>query len=396
MSSPRSRSVYVLGFSSFILIGAVQAMYGPSLPGFAERFFGDLEASAAAARVGLAVTLQFLGIMGGTLIGGALLSRLGGRTVVQGAMGLLALGMIGMGLSGQWWTLLAASLLGGIGYGGLSVGFNLMYSAFGERAAAALNLLNATFGIGSVLGPLLVGTLAVRSVGLPFLVLGGVAAVLVFALARLRLEAAPRQAAGPAAAVNLRWVAGFALLFFVYVGCETGPGNWESWHLSALWTPQGEAASAEVRARAAFLTSLYWMAITVGRFLAAPLSLRLPPHRLVLGSALFGCVGLALTHLSGIAPLGYVVAGLCFAPIFPTSLAWFGRVLPEGGRWGSVVIACGSMGGVVFPPLIGTLVRAEGPLVIPTVLTALALLLCLVVAALSWAGGRRTLPSSVA
>jgi len=72
------------------------------------------------------------------------------------------------------------------------------------------------------------------------------------------------RGAAPLALVNL---GAFVLLYIFYVSVEVGVTSWETEYLNPHF---GASAAA--------YTSLYWLAITVGRVLAAPLSARLRSH----------------------------------------------------------------------------------------------------------------------
>lgn len=71
----------------------------------------------------------------------------------------------------------------GTAYGALTIGINSLYVVgFGARSPAMVNMLNAVFGIGAILGPLLIA-LNTADVRFPFLVLTATAMLLVpFAL----------------------------------------------------------------------------------------------------------------------------------------------------------------------------------------------------------------------
>jgi len=70
---------------------------------------------------------------------------------------------------------LAAALLAGLGFGGIGYGLIQLFAVgFGRRSTALLNILNAHFGAGAILGPMLIG--AVGSAHYPEVFLGFAAA----------------------------------------------------------------------------------------------------------------------------------------------------------------------------------------------------------------------------
>ena len=89
--------------------------------------------------------------------------------------------------------------------------------------------------------------------------------------------------------------------------------------------------------------------------------------------------GAVLTLWPGLAPIGYVIMGLSFAPVFPTTLVWIQQVLP--GRSETMIpvtMAAANLGPVVTAPLIGLGVTRAGSDFVPVALLTLVLLLVLV------------------
>ncbi|MBI3961556.1 MAG: MFS transporter [Deinococcus sp.] len=96
-AQPRAhRFLYSLGLTSFLLIGALQAMYGPAFPYFQTRY------QVPASQLGLMVSFHFLSAMVGTILAGASLHRLGYRRLLVAAAVLLATGSGGMAVSPAW------------------------------------------------------------------------------------------------------------------------------------------------------------------------------------------------------------------------------------------------------------------------------------------------------
>ncbi|MFF3320004.1 MFS transporter [Streptomyces sp. NPDC003035] len=156
---------------------------------------------------------------------------------------------------------------------------------------------------------------------------------------------------------------GFLVLYVLNVGVEAGVGGWEPTHLEAVGCTAAVAASA---------TSVYWLMMTVGRFLVVPLALRYSPERIltVCGAGMTGCLLLAL--VPGAAPVAYAGVGLFIAPVFPTGLPWLHRVLPGARRAGAWVIAASMAGGVAAPPLLGLGIEVSGIASVPVLLTVLS------------------------
>lgn len=361
------RTVLVLGFLAFVLAGGMHALYGPSFPLFRARYGVGID------EVSAVVSAHFLGAFVTIALSGVLLRRFGYRPVLLAGSALLAAGLALVAVAPAWWVVLTGATVAGFGFGLVDVGFNLLAArAFAPRAAPALNFLNATFGIGAVLAPLLVAAMAPR-LGVPFLAFAGLSVVVLVATLRLPTPPAERD---DGRTMPLVWsqVAGFVLLYFLYVAVEVGVTSWETEHLTPAF---GAAAAARY-------TALYWGAITVGRLLATPISARLRPRHMVVAAASAATLFLALAHLTSAAPVAYVLVGFALAPIFPTGLAWLTEAFPRRAEQiTSVAVAAANLGPVATAPLIGIAVTAVGPSVIPTSLTILAVLLAITVIWLS-------------
>lgn len=358
-----ARRLLLAGCVNFVTIGISQSILGPSL----EAIGGDF--GIPATTVSLAISVLFLGAALAILASSWLVRRFGYRPVLVGALATIALGALLMTVAHNWPLALAAASLVGLGFGMQNVGSNLLIvRSFGVRSGPAVNLLSAMFGIGCILGPLLVGLL-LPEWRLPFLIVAVAAVAAIIPGLRVP-EPAPETTRpsrlNPALIFSLL---GFVSLFLLYVSAEVGAASWEATHLTPWYGAE----------QAAYLTSLFWAALTVGRFLAIPVSARLRPARLVLLSVLLSVPGAVMTLWPGLAPAGYIVMGLAFAPVFPTTLVWIQQVLP--GRSETMIpitMAAANLGPVLTSPLIGLGVTRAGSDFVPVALLALVLLLLLV------------------
>lgn len=354
--SRETRRALFLGFATFVLVGVSNTLYGPSFDRFSARYGVGVEV------VGLLVSAQFGGALVAMVLSSWSLKRFGyRRQLVAGGL-LTVAGALLVTQAPSWPLALSAAAIGGFGTGILVVSVNLMVARVFEAVASpALNLMNAVFGLGAIAGPLLVAVSAPR-LEPPFLVLAVLGLGVVAMAAGVRAPAVRSPARG-AGRVPIAPIVGFALVMFFYVATEVGITSWETEHLSGHFGA----------ARAAAFTSLFWIAITVGRLLAVPLSSRLHPGRMVTFSLAFSVVGLVLAQVPALAPAGYALAGLFLAPVFATNTAWFTQALGERAeRYAPLAFATGNLGPVSTAPLIGMAVGAYGTGAIPTLLAVSA------------------------
>ncbi|WP_420706599.1 MFS transporter [Streptomyces sp. NRRL F-5727] len=280
----------------------------------------------------------------------------------------MAVGAAGFVLAPGWPWALAAAFLGGLGFGGSDYGLNQLFAVgFERRSPAMLNVLNAHFGIGAVLGPAALAALGPDRWAYAFAgcaVLSGALALSTRGVSDA--PGSPDRAGMPKATrrpglLRSPLFLGFVALYALNVGVEAGVGGWEPTHLESLG--YSSAASA---------TSVYWLMLTAGRFLVVRLALRWTPERIltVCGAGMTACLLPAL--LPGAAAVAYAGVGLFIAPVFPTGLPWLHRALPSARSAGAWVIAASMAGGVAAPPLLGLGIERSGVAAVPVLLALLS------------------------
>jgi len=347
------------GFAVFLLVGAVQALYGPVLPSVRASF------GLSTAAGGWTVGAHFLGSVVGVLLSFVLEARLQARTRLTIGLMLAAVGTVTFALIRAWPWALVGVFCSGLGNGILVVAVNALFAAgFGSRSTALLILVNAGFGLGAVLGPLLYGIFSSGNFRPAFLVAGALA-VLCLPLGWVVPETAIHEGEDPASAGRGLPLAlgGFVGLLLLYTALESDTSGWMATHLIFHGYSQGAAAE---------LTAAFWMALTAGRLLSVPISLRLKPLQLIAG-ALTGAIVLALAaRLSTLTAVAYVLIGLLLAPIFPVGFAWMHQTLPRLRGAASMALLGALGGGLIFPVLVGRVIEASTPDVLPLALAAIA------------------------
>lgn len=360
----------------FTLLGASQALYGPAIPQFLERF------AISQGEAGLALSTHFAGALAGVLLVNRWLGHLCNRTLMGGCYGLMAIGCMLFAWAPQWELALLGALLIGLAFGGLDLGLNYLFSiGFGKRSVAMVNLLNAHFGVGAVLGPMLIAIVQPSNYPLVFVCLSIallVPALLIGSLARYSAPdshaSMPQQRSGAGVVII-----GFLLIYILHVAIETGVGAWEPTHLETIGYSAGFAAGA---------TAGFWMALTLGRFIAVWVSLWISPERMVIGCSAGMALCLALATIDSLAVPAYLGTGLFIAPIFASGLAWMEKLMGDVKSLVAYVLAASMIGGVAFPPLLGYLMESRGAIAGPLFMSVLALACVLVAWGLSLQRGR--------
>jgi fucose permease len=149
-----------------------------------------------------------------------------------------------------------------------------------------------------------------------------------------------------------------ALALFCYISLEVSMGTWSKPYMTELF---GGASNPGAVERAGLILSLFGAAMMVGRFLTSAVkNLTAIGIRLIAVLALVAMAAILvmiMTTSSAIATAAVVLAGLVFAPIFPTIVGvTFAKFEPRlyGSIFG-IIFAIGLLGGTFVPQIVGSL-----------------------------------------
>jgi FHS family Na+ dependent glucose MFS transporter 1 len=360
--------------AAFIALGLATAALGPTLPDLANN------TRATLSQISYGFTATALGYLLGSFLGGRLYDRRPGNPLMGTMLLLIALSMALIPLIRELWVLIGLLLLLGMFEGALDVGGNtLLVWLHGEKVGPYMNALHFFFGVGAFLSPVVVARTLAASGGITWAYWTLALLIVPVAVAVLRLPSPSSSAATSAApdappAITARRTSALlvtliAIFFFLYVGSETSFGGWIATYARA--SGLGDAATA------AYLTSVFWGALTLGRLLSIPLAARLRPRTLLLGD-LLGCLLSVLVVIAWPGNptalwIGTFGAGFSMASIFPTMISFAGRHMTTTGKTTAWFFVGGSSGGMLLPWLIGQWFESTGPRV--TVFIVLASLL---------------------
>jgi fucose permease len=350
--------VLLVATGIFFSLGLITAI-GPTLPELARN--NDISLAGA----GAIFTALFVGAIPAQVVTGWLNDRFGPKLVLMVSLLILAGGLLGATLSRSLPLTLACMVFAGLGDGVLVVGSNVIVAQnFSHRRASALNLLNVFYGFGAIAGPAIAGrSILLWGTALPALwALSAVLALLVPTLFGLTIKGeVPSNGEETTAEAKSLYRSPFlwllsALLLF-YVGVEIGTGGWLATYMRRTTELSPDTA--------ALVVSGFYMALTVGRIAGVGLGLKLTSERLLLVSltgAVLGSIGMALSvGNTGLTVAAVLVLGGSFGPVFPTVLAIItARYTVGAGRAASMVIAMGSVGGMLIPLLQGALLEGVG------------------------------------
>lgn len=345
------------GVATFVVMGAGQSLYGPALPAFSRTF------GVSVGEAGVLISAHWVGCF----IGVGIMYLRGAGITPRHAVGLMALGCAGVAVLASWWLTLVGAAVFGLGYGMATAVFNpRVLRAFGSRGPSMLSLLNATFGVGAIVAPLV------------FVALGsdprwsfGLTATLC-ALIWLGSGAAGRQSPVPQGAVRAfrpDWlILGFGVVAIGLEACLIGLG------------PTALIAAGVAEARAAELLSAFFAVFLLSRVALIFIAHLVPAFALFTGAmaltavAAFGAVAVS-------APLFFVIMGAATGLFFPGYYVTASQRMGEDIRVPPTIIAAGLVGGIFSPLAMAPLMAGLGEVGffwviagVTTAMTALALL----------------------
>jgi len=356
----REATITRLAYSCLLMVGINSGWLGPFLPQISRTAHMPIE------RAGLIVSASAAGYFVSVLIAGEIHQQLSAQKILVGAMVLFTAGLAGLAAAPGLAGMLCAGFVIGLANGGIDIGANaLIVELNRERLASALNYLHVLFGVGALLGPLIVSAAFASRVPYWWIFGGGAiaCATIGFRLGvtpahEVRVAPAPGDDSGfiPMLSRPLIWA--ISGVMFLYVGAEVGIGAWLFLYLRTAGALGPMLASSGV--------SLYWLGLVCGRAFGGRLGHRIAlPQFTMLASTLSAAALLVLiaTPTAGVlAATSIFLIGFGYGPVFPNMIATGASSYPaEVGRMTSIVVAAGAVGAIIAPWIMGHAIADVSP-----------------------------------
>lgn len=312
-------------YAAFIGLGLPDSLFGASWPSVYTEF--GLPFSLG----GLVTGISFIGTTVSSLMSARLIKRLGTNKLTASCTFLTAVALLGYSFSGSFLFLCIFAVPLGLGAGSIDTALN-NYVAL-HYSASQMSFLHCFYGVGVTVSPFIM-TLVFRG-GMGWRTGYRIAAFIQFGLAILLIATLPVwkkvhgsetaseedfEALTLREAASIRGVKVMWLLFICSVAIEASAGGWSSTFLVEHRNASNEFAAAAV--------TVYYLGMTLGRFLSGVFARRLHSWQIVkIGMAILG-VALALLLL---VPNNYVTVGALMligignGPMFPN----FNYLAPE-------------------------------------------------------------------
>ncbi len=297
---------------------------------------------------------------------GPLVDKVGYKPVAILGFAVTSASTFLLALAPRYSVALIACVLLGVGAMSLNtVGNTIIPTVLfrGRDPARAGNLGNGFFGLGYVLTPLLIVFMLKTlhlGYGIALIVMGGLSLVFLVLSA---VTTFPRVPTGFQLMKALRILVRPAVLIaalalFCYISLEISMGTWIEKLMHELF---GGSLKVDSATRASLVLSLFGVAMMVGRFLGASVknltSMGAKVITLCSGLALLAIILMIVARGPGLGVVAVILAGLAFAPVFPTVVGvTFAKFDPASyGSIFGIIFAVGLLGGTFVPKIIGNL-----------------------------------------
>ena len=297
---------------------------------------------------------------------GPLVDKIGYKPVAILGFVVTALSMFILAFASSFMIAVTACILLGIGAMSLNTVGNTLIPIVlfeGKDPARASNFGNGFFGLGYILTPLLIVfilntlnlgyTTALIIIGVLSLIFLGFTLTTSFPKVQVgfKLSVALKLFLKPAVMIA-------SLALFCYMSLEVSMGTWIKKLMEELFIGNG---NADPISKAGLVLSLFGVAMMIGRFASASIkNLTAMGGKVIIFASLLALIAIFLMIFSKSPLLGIIavlLAGLAFAPIFPTIVGiTFSKFDPSlyGSIFG-IIFAFAMLGGTLIPKFIGNL-----------------------------------------
>ena len=297
------------------------------------------------------------------ILAGLMLDSLGFRTVILLGAVLSALAIFFFAQGRTIVSVMIACIALGIAGQFVNVAGNTLNPMLFEDLSAGSNLGNSFFGLGALLIPIITAALFIRMKYSQAITVVGVICLpaAVFALlGQFPVSGGASFSAETAYSLlgnHITWLA--ALTLFCYIGLEVSMAVWITSYATELGATETKASQT---------LSLFFVAMMIGRLIVGlqdrVTGIALTPigGHVLAASALIGALAITMmmkSKTSKSATRSVILAGLVFAPIFPTTIGVAFQHFDEAqrGTLFGVIFALGLIGASTIPAWIGKLAR---------------------------------------
>ena len=346
-------------YISFISLGLPDSLLGSAWPVM------HTEINVPVSFAGIISITICVGTIVSSLFSDKLLHKFGSGKVTAVSVTMTAVALFGFSVSNQFWMLLLWSVPYGLGAGGVDSILN-NYVALHYKAQH-MSWLHCMWGVGASISPYIMSLALVKLdnwsygyliVSIIQIILSAVTFISIPLWKKGATETNDDTQALESKPMSFREIFSIKgaipcfLTFFCYCSLELTTSLWASSYLVQKWdfTPESAAGFA----------SMFYIGVTLGRFVNGFLAMKLGDHFLIrmgLGIISFGVALLFVPFHSIFALMGFVIIGLGCAPIYPCIIHMTPTVFGEDKSQAmiGVQMAFAYTGFLIMPPLFGVI-----------------------------------------
>jgi MFS transporter, FHS family, glucose/mannose:H+ symporter len=348
------------GISIFAVMGGFTSSYGVMVPYFRDKFSLNLAES------GFIFFAHGVTALIGVVIGTITVSKF--KAAYVGGLGapLMGVGAILIGVAPSWNITLLGVTVVGVGFGACDATISQFLSRGGsEKAVRLVNILNAGFAIGAVIGPILIAGAVPDLFGQLLFAWAAVFFVVGYMFIS-NTSGYLKRDHSTAKPDGHKFVFSMLLLGIAfYVGVEVGASGW----IPTYMIDQNYSAQMGATALA-----LFFLALAAGRILILPLANKYSPTQIVLASGILIILSLFFIGFTPYALLGFSLMGFVCGPVFPTAMVWAVRINPGDPRTAGFMMFAAIAGASISPSLMGIVMQKTGTDILAWLLMVPALL----------------------
>ncbi len=370
----------VIIYLAFISLGLPDALLGAAWPGM------HLELGVPLSYAGGISLIIAAGTVVSSLQSDRMTKWLGAGKVTAISVGMTAVALFGFSACTEFWMLCLWAIPYGLGAGSVDASLN-NYVAL-HYASRHMSWLHCMWGVGASIGPYIMGAALTGGLGwnagyrIISLLQVVLTLILVFSLPlwKTRKSENTGEAGSKTAALSLKQIVGIRgakevmLAFFCYCALEQTAALWASSYLVMTQGLDTETAAS--------LASLFFIGITVGRFISGFVTYKMNDTNMIrLGQGIIvaGIVVMLLPLGTVTSMVGLVLIGLGCAPIYPSVIHstpdHFGEEKSQAII--GVQMASAYIGTCAMPPLFGLIANHISAGLLPWYLAAINVVMIL-------------------
>lgn len=310
---------------------------------------------------GLLIAMQSIGNLLASLFSGVIVNFFGRRKTLMSIGVLFSVGFGGLIFTSSPIILFVFIFLTGVGWGITGNLLNVLVSEATDGNTGYTNILHMSFAVGAFISPLIISALIGWNiswkVAVGMVALASLSLIFIFGIIPVE---EPIKYTGSKIKLSFDFLKDpkyfiYLMIFFCYVGAETGLNSWLISYLVQQGLMEADKAS--------LMLSLLWVAIIFGRLTTAYIS-RFIRKDLLLASAclsMFVFVGLFLLNKNpNLTVILMIAIGLSMAGIYPTNVANASYILTGAAMASGILFASGGLGASIVPYVAGAIAEHNG------------------------------------